>query len=211
MDLPERQGQNRNGEIFLITEFKRPLGQYGRDQKQRRQADHASKERIQGAHADSPASLSPKCHGMTVKGGGHRGRRTRYINEDGRDQAPGNAAYVNPQKQGHAIDDPHAIGKGQRQGNSHGGCHTRAGSEKDAQKCAQKSKEQAQRIHNLRKTYDIICHNLLPLRTSLPWAASVKILCKTDSKSLLRAQRTGPDKIQYPLPSAFVRRSAASG
>ena len=167
------QGEDGDGEILPGAELDGDVGQGGRDTHQGQQAEDGAHKGEHDAHAQGLARLTLPGQGGAVQTGGHRGRGAGDVQQDGGDQAAGDAADVQGHQGGLALGGRHAIGHGQEHGDGHGGGQSGDTAEQDANQGAHKDPHHSRGVEQDggNALHDHKSKNLL-LSPECPWEAS---------------------------------------
>ena len=126
------EGEEDDEELLHRGELDGPGGQHGGEQGQHHQGDHAADEGGGDAHLQGPLALALQGHGVSVKGGAHRRGGAGDVDENGGDQAAGDAAHVQAQQQVEGHLHGVGVGQGEEHGHGHGGRHAGDCAEDDA-------------------------------------------------------------------------------
>ena len=126
------EGEEDDEELLHGRELDGPAGQDGGEEGQHHQGDHAAHEGGGDADFQGAFSLAPQGHWVSVEGRTHRRRGAGNVDEDGGDQAAGDAAHIEAQQQIEGHLHGVGVGQGEEHGHGHGGRHTGDGAEDDA-------------------------------------------------------------------------------
>ena len=145
----EAQGKHHQSEVVPWAELNGDLGQRGGQEGQHDGAEGAADKGAVGSDGHSLSSQALFAHGIAVKGGGDGGGGAGDAQQDGADQAAGDAAHVHAEEQRHGGDGAQLIGEGQQQRHGDGGVQAGDGAEDNAYHCADTDQQQHLKAGNL--------------------------------------------------------------